>query len=170
MKKILIVIAVTLMASLILSACQGATGPAGPAGPAGPVGSAGSAGKVEPTVQNFSIALGEGKVIGEVGEKDEITGEFHRWEPSVLVVNKNDTVILNVTNPRSKVHSFLLPDFGVATPGMEPRGGTATVEFVADKAGVFQYSCGIPFDRDAGALDCNLDHKRQVGYLIVLER
>ena len=102
--------------------------------------------------------MGEGEVIQEVNEKEELTGEFHRWEPDVLVVNKGDKVVLTVTNPRSHAHSFILPDFGVVTTKLEPRGGTATVEFTADKAGVFQYACGTPFDEDAG--DCGADHKR----------
>jgi hypothetical protein len=114
--------------------------------------------------------MGEGETIEEVDEEDTLTGEFHRWEPAVLVAYKGDTIKLEVSNPRSKVHNLILPDFGVATPKLDPRGGTATVEFVAGKAGVFQYACGVPFDREGGALDCNLDHKRQVGYLIVLDR
>ena len=157
MKKILVVVSAVLLVSLAI-AIVGCQSPAGPAV------------ETKPAVQNLSIVLGEGKIIGEVGEKNEITGEFHRWEPSVLVVHKGDTINLTVTNPRSKVHSFILPDFGVTTPGLEPRGGTTTVQFIADKVGTFQYACGIPFDRDNGALDCNLDHKRQVGTLIVLER
>ncbi len=161
MKKVFIVVAMSIVASLILSACQGAVGPAGPAGPSG---------KVEPAVQNLSIILGEGKTIGEVNDEEEITGEFHRWEPSVLVAFKGDTIKLTVTNPRSKVHSLIIPDFGVATPKLDPRGGTATVEFTVDKAGVFQFACGTNFSRDGDAKDCNLDHKRQVGNLIVLER
>ncbi len=112
--------------------------------------------------------MGEGETIEEVNGQEELTGEFHRWEPGVLVVNKGDTIRLTVTNPRSKTHSLIIPDFGVATPKLDPRGGTATVEFIADKAGVFQFACGIPYSREGDAVDCNLDHKRQLGYLIVL--
>ncbi len=54
------------------------------------------------------------------------------------------------------------------TPEMESRGGTAEVSFVADKAGIFQFACGLPYAEEWG--NCGLDHKRQVGYLIVLER
>jgi plastocyanin domain-containing protein len=122
-----------------------------------------------PETQNLSLRMGEGKIIQEVGEEDAITGEFHRWEPSVLVVNKGDLVVLTVENPRSKYHGFALPEFGVATPKLEPRGGTATVTFTADKAGTFQFVCSTPFSREGDATDCNLDHERQVGYLIVLE-
>jgi plastocyanin domain-containing protein len=84
------------------------------------------------------------------------------------VVHKGDKVVLTVTNPRGHAHSFILPDFGVATPRLEPRGGTATVEFTADKTGTFQFACGTPWNEEAG--DCGLDHKYQVGHLIVLNR
>ncbi len=149
MKKILVVVAMALIAAVLLSACQGGG---------------------EPATQNLSIRMGEGEIIQEVNGTDVLNGEFHRWEPSVLVVNKGDKVVLTVENPRSKYHSFSLPDFGVVMPRLEPRGGTTTVEFIADKAGVFQFACAVPFNREGGAKDCDLDHKRQVGYLIVLER
>jgi len=173
MKKTLVAMigAVLLIGlALALAGCTGDDGDDGSTGPAGPAGPQGSAADIKPAIQEISIVIGEGKVIEEVGDENVITGEFHRWEPSTLVVHKGDTVRLTVTNPRSKVHSLIIPDLGVTTPGMEPRGGTATVEFTADKAGTFQYACGIPYDREDGALDCNLDHARQVGYLIVLDR
>ncbi len=120
--------------------------------------------------QSLTLRMGEGEIIREVDGVDKLDGEFHRWEPAVLVVHKGDEVTLTIENPRSKYHSFALPEFGVVTPKLEPRGGTATVEFTADKAGVFQYACGVPFSREGDATDCNEDHKRQVGYLIVLEK
>ena len=165
MRKILIVVTMVLVVVLLLAACAG---PAGPQGPAGPAGSQGPAGPQGPATQNLSIVMGEGEIIQEVNGEEELTGEFHRWEPSVLVVNKGDTVNLTVTNPRSHAHSFILPEFGVVTPRLESRGGTAEVSFVADKAGTFQFACGLPYDEELG--NCGLDHKRQVGYLIVLER
>ncbi len=153
MRKVLFVAIVGVVASLILAGC---TAPA--------------AESEHGSHQSLSIKLGEGKVIGEVNGADEITGEFHRWEPAVLVVHKGDEVVLTIENPRSKYHSFVLAEFGVVTPKLEPRGGTVTVEFTADKAGVFQFVCGIPFSREGDATDCNLDHVRQVGYLIVLDQ
>ena len=63
---------------------------------------------------------------------------------------------------------FTLPDFGVTTPILAPRGGKAEVTFVADKAGVFQYQCGLVYDPNQTY--CALDYRRQVGYLIVVEK
>ncbi|MEM4310868.1 MAG: cupredoxin domain-containing protein [Nitrososphaerales archaeon] len=141
-------------------------------------------------IQKFTIIVGEGEIIqeaiedkatGEIklvseekGGEETLTGEYHRWEPNVLVVKKGDKVELTVKNPRKHAHSFVLPAFGVDTgriPGKaeQPDEGkrTVTVTFTADKAGVFPFICGIPFDHKAG--NCDPDHARITGYLIVLE-
>lgn len=160
--KVLLTAAILgILSVLTVAACTGPQGPAGPAGKG-----------LEPQAQNLKLIMGEGEVITEAGEggaaKDELTGEFHRWEPDVLVVFKGDTVKLTVENPRATAHMFTLPDFGVTTPILAKRGGKAEVTFVADKPGVFPYSCGLAYDQAQGF--CALDHRRQVGYLIVLER
>lgn len=134
--------------------------------------SVGIGGAQAPAVQEFTIVMGEGEVIteaeGEAGAtEDRLTGEFHRWEPSVLVVHKGDIVKLTVKNPRSTRHSFSLADYGVITPDLEPRTGEARVQFVADKAGSFTYICNTE-PKEGGY--CALDHKRQTGTLLVLER
>lgn len=123
--------------------------------------------KVGPKTHNLTILLGEGEVISEVDGKDVLTGEFHRWEPDVMVVKKGDTVILNVKNPRKNIHSLVLPAFGVDTGELAGRTGAKTVQFTANKAGIFAYFCGVSFDEATGK--CDPDHRRMVGYLIVLE-
>ena len=127
-----------------------------------------------PTVQKFRIELGEGEIIQEVEGKDQLTGEYHRWEPDTLVVKKGDTVELTVVNPRKNIHSFVLSDFNIDTGAILGRNQepdiakrTVTVKFVADKAGVFKFLCGMAFDE--AKLQCDPDHARMVGYLIVLD-
>lgn len=57
---------------------------------------------------------------------------------------------------------------------MEAKTITAAAIFLglliatADKAGIFQFACGLPYDPEAGY--CDPDHESMVGYLIVLER
>lgn len=137
-----------LMAGLSLLACQGPG--------------------LEPKTRNLSIIMGEGEILQAVGGEDKLTGEFHRWEPSVLVAFKGDTIKLKVTNPRGNAHSFGLPAFGVTTPRLEPRGGTAEATFVLNEAGVFTWVCALPHDHDKN--NCDLDHARMTGQFIVLER
>ena len=197
MRKILIVGALVLAAGFLFSACQGG-------GAAGPV------------MRDFSIVVGEGKIVTEHGheseategdsdhdeeeadgdhdeeeadgdhdeeeadsdheseaEEIEIVGSFHRWEPAVLVAFKVDTIRLEVTNLRGSNHSFVLKEFLVDTESLEPRGGTKTVEFTVDEAGIFQFVCGLEYeDEETGELtgDCAPDHTQMVGYIIVLDR
>ena len=185
MRKILIVGGLVLAAGFLFAACQGG-------GAAGPV------------TRDFSIVVGEGKIVTEHGheseateveidseheseateveidseheseaEEIEIVGSFHRWEPAVLVAYKGDTIRLEVTNLRGSTHSFMLKEFLVDTESLQPQGGTKTVEFTVDKAGVFQFVCGLKYeDEETGELtgDCAPDHKQMVGYIIVLDR
>ena len=130
--------------------------------------------KIGPKTQKFTIIMGEGEIIQEVNGEEVIAGEFHRWEPPVLIVRKGDTVELTVKNPRSHAHSFVLTDFAIDTgriPGKAEQPDeakrTVTVTFVASKSGVFQFKCGVPHDHEKG--DCDPDHARMTGYLIVLE-
>lgn len=168
-----------IAAAFLLAGCAGPAGAAGPPGPQGPAGSPGPAGPAAPApapkTQTFNIQLGEGEVLG-VGEtlgdqyEHKIVGEYHRWEPGVLVVHKGDKVVLNVSNPRKAVHSFLLKAYGIDTGKLTPRTGKKTVEFVADKVGAFEYVCGVDYDPKAEPHECDPDHKRMTGQLIVLDR
>ncbi len=128
--------------------------------------------KRAPQTAYITLVMGEGEIIQKVNGTDQLTGEFHRWEPDTLVVNKGDTVVLTVKNPRSNNHSFELAAYGLDSGEIlgklaaPPSGGEWTVTFVADKAGTFQFKCGISFNETVG--DCDPDHSRMVGYLVVL--
>ena len=125
----------------------------------------------EPQVRSFEIELGEVEFFAntenEEGAEDTVFVELHRWSPSTIIVNKGDTIILKVTNPRGNYHSFSIPEFGVSTAMLDPRGGTETVEFVADKAGTFTFSCEVPYNPDRQW--CDPDHAMMTGTLIVLD-
>jgi nitrosocyanin len=64
--------------------------------------------------------------------------------PSVLVVHKGDTVKIKVINnikSEPPNHGFAIPDFKIEE--VVNRGETKTVEFTADKAGVFDIKCQL---------------------------
>jgi nitrosocyanin len=64
--------------------------------------------------------------------------------PSTLVVHKGDTVKIKVINniqSEPPNHGFAIPDFKVEE--VVNRGETKTVEFTADKAGVFEIKCHL---------------------------
>ena len=140
----------------------------------------------EPTsvTRNFNISIGHNDAYArpalveasKAPEETKIT-TFYKWKPSVLVVFTGDKVVLNVTNDsKSRVHSFDLEAFGAKTGDIGPAGEenpqpiTKTVEFVADKAGIFEYKCNIPPDATSDPKRCSPEHEYQTGYLIVLDR
>ena len=81
------------------------------------------------------------------------------FEPFKIEVNKGDKVTIYMTNieqTTDELHGFGLADYNiniVADPGE-----TKTVEFTADKAGVFPYYC---------TNFCSALHQEMQGYLLV---
>ena len=120
--------------------------------------------------RTFEIFLDEIKLFAETenenGEEEIVEVELHLWNPSNIVVNKGDTVVLKVSNPRGSMHSLAIPQFGVSTGHLEPRGGTETIEFVADQAGVFTFICNTPYVPAKNW--CSADHAAMTGQLVVL--
>lgn len=153
-KWLLAVIAITLVAVLLGAvACSGG-------------------GERQGKTQTIDIYMWEKKSMPEDPIKEahpdstgQLISEFYHWEPDVIVVGKGDTVILNVTNPRGTIHGLEIPAFGINTGPLDPKGGTATVEFVADKAGTYSYNCSTPPEEGV----CNAGHKFMTGTIIVLD-
>lgn len=119
-----------------------------------------------PKSVQFSVFLGEVTVLAEEEGMHKEVGEYHRWEPQTLVVKKGDTVTIEVKNPRKHIHSFAIPAYNVDTGPLEPRTGTATVKFVADREGVYVYECNTDFDEEKG--QCDPDHSSMTGYIVVM--
>ena len=146
-----------------------------------------------PATQEFTLIMGEGEVLTGINETsgylvpiddpmadgEGSTGEYHRWEPGVLVVFVGDTIKLTVRNPRSNDHSFKVEaqpgDFSGTTQTGDIQGkknsatttGTSQViEFTALKPGVYRWICNTPLD--SANNKCDDDHPRMTGYLVVL--
>jgi nitrous oxide reductase len=123
----------------------------------------------EPQTRIFDIILDEVEFFAEVeNEGQEATAlvEIHQWNPNLIVVNEGDTVVLNISNPRKHTHTFSIPELGVSTKVLESRTGSETVQFVADKAGIFTFSCGLPYNAASG--QCDPDHSMMTGTIIVI--
>ena len=73
------------------------------------------------------------------GETVKLTLNAKKWvfQPNVLRVKKGSTVVLTVV-PTGLDFTFAVPSLGVE----KKVSGTTEVEFVADKAGTFDYTCG----------------------------
>jgi len=66
------------------------------------------------------------------------------WVPSTLVVHKGDTVkikLINNVKSDPNQHGFTVAAFNVAA--VVTRGEPQTVEFTADKAGIFPITCQL---------------------------
>lgn len=85
---------------------------------------------------------------------DMVAQQFE-FSPSTITVNVGDTVVLNLTTS-DVPHGFSLPQFDVSTT-ITP-GKTKTVEFVADEAGTFTFSCSVV---------CGSGHSGMKGQIVV---
>jgi heme/copper-type cytochrome/quinol oxidase subunit 2 len=99
-----------------------------------------------------ALALGlavltTGAVQAEVREFTIVNIEFEGskiWTPSTLVVRKGDTVKLKlINNVKSdpNQHGFTIPALNVAE--VVTRGEPKTVQFTAEKDGIFPISCQL---------------------------
>lgn len=77
-----------------------------------------------------------------------VEGKNFSFSPTTLSVKKGDTVKITFKNAGG-FHDFVIDEFAVATPQIQD-GGTAVVEFVADKVGIFEYYCSVGNHRAMG--------------------
>jgi FtsP/CotA-like multicopper oxidase with cupredoxin domain len=102
--------------------------------------------------------------LGAAGEP----ATHHYYNPSMIVARKGDRVRVRFRNLTFASHGIEFEGYGVRT-GVLPGGprGIETVEFVADRPGVFRFKCYVPYEPAAGM--CSPDHDTQIGYLVVLD-
>ena len=93
---------------------------------------------VEPPVKEFVIESYTEIIDGKY---------FPKFSPKEITVNKGDKVRIKITNIKG-THDFKIDEFGVYTE--TPLNQEMTVEFVADKAGSFEYYCTKPGHRQNG--------------------
>jgi len=85
-----------------------------------------------------------------------VGGSFY-YVPNMIKVKKGDKVKIIFDNAGG-MHNFVLDEFGVKIDPIKS-GETQSVEFIADKAGTFEYYCSVGSHRQMG----------QKGQLIVTE-
>ena len=77
-----------------------------------------------------------------------VTGSNYKFSPATLSVKKGDTVKITFTNSGG-FHDFVIDEFNVKTKTI-PDGQSETVQFVANKAGTFNYYCSVGNHRQMG--------------------
>ena len=89
-----------------------------------------------------------GTVEGASVKEFTVTGSAFKFAPATLSVNKGDTVKITFKNSGG-MHDLVIDEFNVATKVLQT-GGEETVEFVANKAGTFEYYCSVANHRQMG--------------------
>lgn len=77
-----------------------------------------------------------------------VEGTNFAFSQKEIRVKKGDTVRINLTS-KDGFHDFVIDEFNAATDGVQT-GESVSVEFVADKAGSFEYYCSIGSHRQLG--------------------
>ena len=77
-----------------------------------------------------------------------VIGKNFSFSPTEIKVKKGDTVKITLQNTGG-THDLVIDEFNVRTPRIKS-GETATVEFVADKIGRFEYYCSVTGHRAMG--------------------
>ena len=78
----------------------------------------------------------------------EVGSQGLRFTITEIRVNLGDTIRLTYVNGGGR-HDWALAEYRVATKVITG-GQSDTIEFVADKAGDFEFYCGVPGHRQAG--------------------
>ena len=105
-----------------------------------------------PTTQPAATGVQGAMTTGTqtTGKVENITveGGNYYFNPKQITVKKGDTVNITFKNAGG-FHDFVLDEFNVKTSVIKS-DATATVSFVADKAGTFQYYCSVGNHRAMG--------------------
>ena len=92
--------------------------------------------------------MGSGSSMMAATKTMTVDGQNFSFTPKEMTVKKGDTVKI-VFNDKTGMHNFIIDEFDVKTKTLKT-GQSDTVTFVADKAGKFQYYCGIGNHRAMG--------------------
>ena len=103
--------------------------------------------------QNVVDVTGQSGPVKEI----EVSSTGLRFSPNEIRVNLGDTLRITYRNGGGR-HDWVIDEFDAATPVIAG-GQSATVEFVADRAGTFEFYCSVGGHRAAG----------MVGALVVVE-
>jgi plastocyanin len=77
-----------------------------------------------------------------------ITASNYKFSPNTMSVNVGDTVKVTLKNSGGD-HDFVIDEFNAATKELS-NGESDTIEFVADKAGTYEFYCSVSNHRAMG--------------------
>ncbi|HZE87464.1 MAG TPA: cupredoxin domain-containing protein [Methylomirabilota bacterium] len=80
-----------------------------------------------------------------------IKGSEFSFSPMTVTLKKDAKVHLTFENAGKFPHNFIIKDLNVATKTIQP-GQQDTVDFTVNKAGSFQFICGVDSHADKGMI------------------
>jgi len=93
--------------------------------------------------------VGEDEAAPEIVEIEMEADSFF-FDSDEITVNLGDTVRITLANVDDEMdHDFVLDELGVQSELIGP-GETATIEFIADQVGEFEYYCSVGSHRQLG--------------------
>lgn len=78
-----------------------------------------------------------------------VTETEYAFSPTTMNVKVGDRVKITFVNEGSFEHDFIVDELNLNT-GETNAGETSSLEFIADRAGVYTYYCGIKDHQDKG--------------------
>lgn len=78
-----------------------------------------------------------------------IQGNDFNFTPSIITLNKGETVTFVFTNNGAYPHNLNIPDLNIQTKTIDP-GQTDSVSFTPNTAGSFPFICTVPGHADKG--------------------
>ena len=144
-KRLLLLICISIVGIAVLAACGGSSAPA-----AAPVERTIYMAAVEPkggvTVDkepfpSAALPEGGGYILKEPNADGRWEVETYRWDPGTIVVNQGDIVTLEIVGINGTEHPFTIEGYNLS--GVVKRGQITRVTFTADKAGIFKLTCGV---------------------------
>jgi plastocyanin len=88
-----------------------------------------------------TLPEGEGYELTAPNAEGRWEVSTYRFDPNQIIVNQGDEVTLEVLGVNGAEHPTAIDGYDISFT--VKRGQLSTVSFTADKAGVFQFRCGI---------------------------
>jgi nitrosocyanin len=101
-----------------------------------------------PTIDSTQHTDSQANQITNTTKEFTVTGENFSFTPNKLTVNKGDTVSITFKNNEG-FHDFVLDEFNIRTKQIKA-GEQQTVQFIADKTGIFEFYCSVGTHRQMG--------------------
>lgn len=100
---------------------------------------------------DHAMMASDSGMMESTGSVKEFTveGSNFKFLPATMTVNKGDTVKITFKNTGG-FHDFVIDEFKGAKTKQIGANASETIEFVADKAGTFEYYCSVGNHRGMG--------------------